>query len=554
MKHAAAVRYPPATAPSPLPAMLIDDTPRLPLMLLAGVVLAFSGWLLLSPGVVVSRLMTWDLLFILEGAWRLHVGQVAHGDFHDPLGSLAFRPTELGMRIVGPSVLALIVGKLIVAGAVFVVAVAACARRLPLLPALIFVLFVCGLTLVPTNVGSLIDHFAFAMSYNATGWAGLCVLALILFLPPRRVGGGDWADLAIGLALIVALYYLKITYFIAAVGLLAAALVLCGHIRARRLAWGGAGAIALANAVAPYNWPYLTDILAALQSGAARGGAHAIVLLVSANATELSLYAAALLFAAAFWRAGRVPLRLPAAIAVLLACAVFVFSQNAQLRGLPLGAVAFFLVYDQMRRTLRRRRDPGAVLALLAVLVFPAAIVGAGGFSAVAYFIAARPEAPNHVVARTNMRGLAVPLLQDYAVSSHEKDYSWLRDLRRIDGNVRVPQLAYVRSLLEAAALFDAPSPRPGGIMLLDQVNPMAFILGRPPSRGATLWMDTAFPFQPAERSFAEVAHVLIPKLSTNADLTASALDHYGAYLAAHFGDRTETENWILLSRPAARP
>ncbi|MCC6717351.1 MAG: hypothetical protein IT555_05660 [Acetobacteraceae bacterium] len=536
--------------------LVYDDTSPLFLALLAGAILAGQAWLLAAPDSVLSRLMTWDLLFNLEGAWRLLAGQVPHADFHDPLGSLAFWPTALGFRLVGPGVFAVIAGKLIVTAVLFAAATLAVLPRLPLLPALVFVLFVCDLVLIPTNTGSLIDHFAFAMSYNAAGWAGLSVLSLILFLPPRPFPpprrDRPWGDIVTGAALIVALYYLKITYFLVALAALAAALVLSAHIRARRAAWAGVGVLAAAHAVAPYNWAYLADIAAAVQTGAVRSGGHAIVLLASANATELALYGAVLLAGVALWRARTAPGYLPAAIAVLIGCAVLVFSQNAQLRGLPLGCIALFLLYDQLRRILAGR--PGAGWALLAVLAYPIASVGSASFSLAAYFDAIGPGAANLVVDRTNLRGLAVPLAQDGAVANREKDYSWLRDLRWVGGDVRVSQAEYVRTLLEAAALFEAPGRRAGGIMLLDQVNPMAFILGRPPPRGVTLWMDTEFPWQPARRCFAEVEHVLIPKLSTYAELTESALAHYGPYLAAHFPVRTETANWVLLSRPAAPP
>lgn len=47
--------------------------------------------------------MTWDLLFNLAGAWHLHNGQVPHVDFHDPVGQLYFRLTQLGFWLCGPT-------------------------------------------------------------------------------------------------------------------------------------------------------------------------------------------------------------------------------------------------------------------------------------------------------------------------------------------------------------------------------------------------------------------------------------------------------------------
>ena len=68
--------------------------------------------LLLAPGRLFSREMTWDLLYNLAGAWHLHQGQVAHVDFHTPLGALTFELTRLGFAIAGAVPQAALVGPL----------------------------------------------------------------------------------------------------------------------------------------------------------------------------------------------------------------------------------------------------------------------------------------------------------------------------------------------------------------------------------------------------------------------------------------------------------
>ena len=40
-----------------------------------------AALLLIAPGAVLSRDMTWDLLFNLSGAWHIHNGHVPHVDF-----------------------------------------------------------------------------------------------------------------------------------------------------------------------------------------------------------------------------------------------------------------------------------------------------------------------------------------------------------------------------------------------------------------------------------------------------------------------------------------
>ena len=549
-------RAPPLAAPpntSRWSTLLVDDAPLVPLVALSGSLLLLSAWLLVSPDRIVSKTMTWDLLFNLAGAWHLYNGQIAHVDFHDPLGSLYFGLTDVGFWLRGPAVSAIFVGQLIITATLFVAATVTCARRLPLLPAIVFVLFTCQLVLMPINVGDLADDFTFAMTYNSYGWAAICVLALILFMPPRRLADFVWIDLSITSALLVALYYIKITYFAVAIAELVVAFLACRHIRARWAIWGLAGALILANAFAPYNWAYLADVLAAVESGAVQTNTYALLLMLSANVTELSLYAALLLVAVSLWLSGRAPPRLPLAVGALIVGGLAVLSQNAQLRGMPLGIVVAFLLYDHFRRqsVVRARRD--SMWILLALLVLPVAAAANETLSVAAYYRRATSASPFFVVDRTNLRGLAVPYepepLQQFISSRTGADYSWLDRTRSIGASLRLSQFAYVQTILEAAALFDEVEGRPGGIVLLDQVNPLPFALGRPPPRGVSLWLDTGLPWQPAGPMFADADYVLIPKFPTYSEVTDEAVARYGAYLTQHFPGRLETRSWTLLSR-----
>ena len=123
------------------------------LVLLAGVPVLAGVWALLSPKLVVSHQMTWDFLYNLSGAWHLQHGHVAHVDFHEPVGQLNFVLTQLGFQLLGPTPFAFLVGVTIVATAVFVSALLATMRRLPLVPAALFVIFVSLLMLMPAGAG-----------------------------------------------------------------------------------------------------------------------------------------------------------------------------------------------------------------------------------------------------------------------------------------------------------------------------------------------------------------------------------------------------------------
>src|SRR6201996_2368558 len=83
---------------------LRDLRPAAALVLIAaGIPVLVAAWALMSPPTLFSRTMTQDLLFNLAGAWQVHLGQVAHVDFHDPSGRLSFLLTALGFHLLGPS-------------------------------------------------------------------------------------------------------------------------------------------------------------------------------------------------------------------------------------------------------------------------------------------------------------------------------------------------------------------------------------------------------------------------------------------------------------------
>jgi hypothetical protein len=110
----------------------------------------------------------------------------------------------------------------------------------------------------------------------------------------------------------------------------------------------------------------------------------------------------------------------------------------------------------------------------------------------------------------------------------------------------------YVETIEEAAALLRNGRYRRGGIVVLDQVNPLPFMLGWPPPRGGNLWSGPGAPVRPADEVFAEADHVLIPKFSTYSAWTEQARLEYSAYLSQNFPESEETQSWLVLSREAA--
>ncbi|MBI3196266.1 MAG: hypothetical protein HYZ40_01915 [Rhodospirillales bacterium] len=520
------------------------------LALLAGLPMLAAAWALLASGLVLSREMTWDFLFNLAGAWHLQSGHVAHVDFHDPVGELNFLLTVLGFRLVGPTPLAFVMGSLVWAFVTFVAASIAAQRRLPLAPAAIFTVFVCLLVVMPANVGDPPRDYSFAMSYNRYGWSALSVLALILFVPPRppspavasETRGGDTLDMAVVGLVLAALFYLKITYFMAGLATLGLALFFFPHVRDRWKGWLAVGGLVVANALAPYNLPYLRDIWDAAGAGKVRGGISVHLNTFLTDPEGNAAYAAGFVVAVWLWREGRAPLRLPLAAAFLFATGVFLLTQNHQAQGVPLGVMIAFLLYDQLRQTPAR----------MALMIFPLASIAAASFGLLEY----APNASNgerfQAVGPTNLKRLAVPIEPPgllAAFANGRSEPALLSRARILRPHHELTPTEYVETLMEAAGLFESGGLRPGGIVVLDQVNPLPFMLGVAPPRGGALWSGWGAPARPAEEVFAEADHVLIPKFPTYSPWTETATRAYGDYLAAHFPRRTTSGSWIVLSR-----
>jgi hypothetical protein len=520
---------------------------------LAALPVAAAIWALLSPPVVLSHEMTWDLLFNLAGAWHLYLGHVAHVDFHEPVGQLNFLLTEAGFHLVGVGPRAFLVGAVLVAVALFAAATSVAWRRLPPLPAAIFVIFVCLLALMPRNVGDKPDAYTFAMSYNRYGWSCISVLFLILFLPPRPRRWGDAMDIAVAAGLLAAMFYLKITYFLVGLAALPVAAAACPHLRGARAGWCALGIGALALALAPVNRPYWADLFAAASAGQMRDGLSDYVNNFLQHSAEYAPYIAALAVALWMWRRKDAPLRLPVAAGFILAAGAALLSQNAQVHGLPAAIVIAFLFYAVLRE--RHLRRGGSTGLLLALLVFPLFLIFPAMASLAGYHSTASHQRLR-TLDGTNLRGLAVPsglpgLLAAFA--GFRADYRLLNRARAASPRYELSSGEYAETLLDAVALLGKADGRRGRIVVLDQVNPFPFMLGLPPPRGGNLWWGPDAPQRQPETLFADADRVLIPKFSTYGLWTQQAQARYGAYLDRHFPLRSESQSWILLSRrPAA--
>lgn len=538
-------------------ARAVPSSPLL-LLLIAGLPVLAAAWALLSPPVMLSKAMTQDLLFNLSGAWHVYSGQVAHVDFHDPTGRLSFLLTALGFVLLGPGPFAFLVNVTIMTAALFLAAWLVTPRRLPLLPAVLFVLFTSLLALMPANVGDRPEQYSFAMSYNRYGWSAYSILALILFVAPsghpnqrsNQRADHAWIDIAVAGGLLAAMFYLKITYFAVGLATVGFALLFHPHVGRHWRAWVAVGALLVLNALAPHNHAYLADILASAQSGAVRKSLMLHVNNFIAAIGQYTPYLAAVVVALWMWWSQRESFRFPLTLVFLLAMSFLLLSQNSQAAGMPSVMVILFVLYDRLRAGFAGLRNREIAPWLLTLLLFPLFAVGGYAASLAGYHAEARAAQGLFAVDRTNLKGLAVPEGErgTFLSFSHSFDYpARSRADRPQPPLYRLSDYEYVLVLMEAADLMAGRDP--GGTALLDSVNPLPFMLGRPPASGANLWSTWSAPPRPADRYLGGVRYVLVPKFPTSPQWTDDLLHLYGGYLETHFRWAAETRCWILLQR-----
>ena len=534
--------------------ILVEDPVPLGRLVLVTVVPALAaGYALLHSGRVLSREMTWDLLFNLAGAWNLVWGQVAHVDFHEPVGILNFWLTAIGFQLVGYTPFAFVVGSALMAALLFAAAVLAAWRRLALLPAAVFVVLIVLLALVPTSLGDFPRAYSFAMSYNRYGWAGLTILFLVLFMPPRPSRFGGLVDLAVASVLVAAMFYLKITYFLAALGTIGVAALVWPHLRAVWRRWALLVALALAIALSPVHHAYLVDLRDAAVVGGIRSSASLHLNTLFAYMGEYSGYGA--LFVVAVWlaRARLIGPRLPFAIFLIVGVSFVVVSQNNQVHDLPGLLAIAFLCCGEIARRWPQQWLLKPLLPVVALLVFPLFTISTYSVSVAGYARKVRQDPLLQVVESTQLRGLVVPsepgnLLGTF--STRAGDYHLLGIVRSVGARFEITPFEYVQTLMEAASLFAEGEIAPRtGIALLDQVNVIPFMMGIRPPRGGNLWSGWDVPVRPAAEIFAEADHVLIPKFSTSSRWTDAAVEIYDAYLTQHFPYERQSESWIVKSR-----
>ena len=158
-----------------------------------------------------------DLYFVFDASWRIKSGQVPHVDFISPIGQAFYWPFALLLKILPYSAKTILWANMLVAALLSLVAWTVLRRRLsPLLFFLAVASIILGI-LSPRDADSFTGNvFSYLAPYNRWSWGFLAIVTYLSLIPPGSSGKVHRDSAVDGVALgllLIALAYLKITYF-----------------------------------------------------------------------------------------------------------------------------------------------------------------------------------------------------------------------------------------------------------------------------------------------------------------------------------------------------
>jgi hypothetical protein len=531
---------------------------------MAGVAVLCAITVLAAPSPVVAP---WDVLVLLDGSYRMTLGQVPGVDFANPVGPMVYGLTSTGMAWQErPSLAAVAYGNVLFV--VIATSLAWYCTRDRLRPAWRAggVLFLALMLVSVRPLGYSPFTTSYAMLYNRYGWALLTIAAAAVLIDPgrpaaaaRRAGRLDAFTLGLLLGLAA---YTKVTF---AVAVLVLVVYFCLRTDSLPRALAAAAGVVVVVAACFLAWgvdpaSYLSDVLAAgrVQSGHARLAQLIRESLWSAPALLTILLLAVVL--ALSTRAAHLPrgqlLRLGATVAGLAAAALVLTVGDAEERGeLPLLALVPVLVVssgvwraatrvDGRARRVARFAAPGALaLVVLATAGRPAAADGVGlAVDVTHHAMIDHPPASQRIDA---------PGLSDFVIPANagwQTAYRTAKDLPAMinDG----------LGLLHGRV---APKDR---VFTLAYGNPFNMALGLVPTRGGLLWYDLGYDvdaehFPAPDTALGDAQWVMVPRMVPGEGCCQSTVDAmkavYGPYLRSTFTPVAQSSSWELWRRTVPR-
>ena len=506
---------------------------------LAAALWALGFVLFASHGVTVEGYALNDLMTFFGWINGLDQRMAPSVDFPAPVGALAHILPWLGSQISGQFAGAMEMAGVLVAALLLALSCVALRGRASAPVAALFLIAVFGLSCVPWNPGDgagVVSHVGF---YNRWGWAALAVLMLLGCSGMEERAGRRWLVDAVVVAIVlVFLFFLKVTYFLAAF----AFVVGFGLLLQRFLKGAIAGLVVFlsvvlsAQAAAGYVLPYLQQVGGTVQ---ATGLVWRNVLLIN---LPLILPLCAIAAVACTLTVRRKHALQDAAMPLFgLAACVLLATQNAPSACAFALAPAFVqaaaLALDAKSRwsRLSPRAMSAVVLTLLSAFLLPQFVVqaAAAGF---------------HVnIAHFGGNGFGEGPYRSVDLPRAGRIHTMGRD-----------NINYARTLSSGVALLRGERPSCATAAALDFAQAFAPLAGLPPSRsffwsvhvGRTVSLATA---PPARTVFADVDCVMWPKHPLDMKSTAFLLDVYGEHLEQAYRVAGINADWVLLRKRRQR-
>jgi hypothetical protein len=481
--------------------------------------------LLATPGRTITSAFMNDVLIFLDGAHRIHWGQVPNRDFHTALGPLVFLIPAAGYWITGSLGGAMPVGMALVILAFTPLAIHVLGSRLRPLLAVPLGAFLILLLAVPINLGDRIGALSFAMFYNRIGWAALGLL-VVMYLPPLVPRPRQEAcDVLCAAILALVQLYTKITYGVVALAFLVFLMIVPGQ--RRRAALSLLLVIAVA-AVAEVFWrgtaSHLSDLMETARISGGRG-VSGLINVTLRNFADLAVFA--LIAGFALWQRGS-----PWDAVFYSACAaagLLIVNQNAH----NWGIVTIYAGSAVAAQRIMAGGGPVAPAMPLLLLAFtlPPTLYHASALVLHSVLATANAGAP---LGLPNFQGVRYARL-------------WSRG----DGGF---SRLYVGSFQGGGAALASLGQDIGPVATLDFVNPFSAGLGLRPPRGDNAWLhwnrnvSRDHHLQP-EQLYRDVKIIMEPKIGIN---SVQLRGIYGPFIDRHFTPVRETDEWTIHIRREA--
>jgi hypothetical protein len=516
-------------------------------------VLASVGLLVLVLGYIGAPpiIAPWDVLVLLDGAWRIHIGQIPHQDFYNPIGPLTYQLVALGMSLSGPSLVSVSHGVLLFLLLVTPWAWTVSSSRLPKWLAALFTIYVAVLVCSLRPLGYTPEITSYAMLYNRLGWVLISILFVQVFLEPQA--SSRQKPVAEGLsvgALLGLLFFCKVTYFATGAAGVGLALVLRPDLRRSLVAAGLAFAALCAVWWIAFDISairYLADLLSAAR---AQSSEHRVLWLLNSlsfNKIALAVLAAAALTSVAV--AGRRAYVTTVIVVFVTAVTFAIASANAPERNdLPLLLVALlislrFLGIDSPSKDDAPSRYGYWALCLIGIPL----LIGQTVLSDLASLYHAGRNKSAHQVAAPSQK-IDSAVLGDFHIlaTSKWRTAYWIAN--------EVPA-----KLNDGLSLLRRHGLEKTRVLPMAFGNPFSLALQSTPPTGAPLWWDLGFSLAShrlpkPEAIFRDVDTVIYPILRDSdkgcCHATVSLmLTAYKPFIEKEFTQQAVSEFWVIRSR-----